>query len=314
MEFFISLMEKKHYHIVIASIVFAASTWIFVNFKDEYTVVKHVPVVLENMKEGKALKYPIPKNINIRFRGSGWSLVGLYLSPDVKYFIDLSSIVSEDFIITSRDLLEHIKLPFSFQPLEVKPDTLVLALEDYGEKRVPVFTNIMLRYKDGYGQIGSIRVMPESIIIGGSNNLIGPITLLPTVYKKFEDLNTPIDMNIQLEEPMNYSIDLLTKVVQLQIDVQPFAEKTFTGIPITATGTPPNREIIFTPPKMDIIVRGGIQQLIKLTNDDFQASISYQSLIQDSVESIVPQVVVPGEVKIINRTPAEFKFIIRKRL
>jgi len=121
-------------------------------------------------------------------------------------------------------------------------------------------------------------------------------------------------MNIQLEEPMNYSIDLLTKVVQLQIDVQPFAEKTFTGIPITATGTPPNREIIFTPPKMDIIVRGGIQQLIKLTNDDFQASISYQSLIQDSVESIVPQVVVPGEVKIINRTPAEFKFIIRKRL
>jgi hypothetical protein len=96
--------------------------------------------------------------------------------------------------------------------------------------------------------------------------------------------------------------------------VQPFAEKTFTGIPIVATAVPPNREVIFIPPRFDVIVRGGIQQLAKLTPDDFQATISYQHLIEDSIQVVVPQITVPPETKIIGQTPAQFKFIIRKKL
>src|SRR5713101_4965378 len=114
-------MENKRYHIVIASIVFAVATWVSVNLRSEYTVVRHIPVVLANVREGRALRYPVPKSITVHFRGTGWALAGLYLSPDVRYFIDGSSLGTEGFTVTGRDLLEHIKLPVNLQVIEVKP-------------------------------------------------------------------------------------------------------------------------------------------------------------------------------------------------
>src|SRR5205809_355001 len=81
------------------------------------------------------LKYPVPKSITAHFRGTGWALAALYLSPDVTYYIDGSSLGPENFTVTGRELLEHIKLPVSLQVVEVKPETLLLALDDYIEKR-----------------------------------------------------------------------------------------------------------------------------------------------------------------------------------
>ena len=307
-------MEKKRYHIIIASIIFAILIWITVNLRDEYTVVMHVPVVLNNLKEGKALKYSIPKNVSMRFKGSGWQLAGLHIFQDLKYYIDLSLLRDEDYVITGRDWMEHIKLPFSLQPIEIKPDTIILAVDNYKGKRVPILINVMITYKDGYGQVGQPNISPESLLISGSKNLLESVSYWPTTFRKLADLNVPVNIDIPLEEPANYSIDLHTKRVLLQIDVQPFAEKTFTRVPITTVGTPQNQEVVFIPPRMDIIVRGGIQQLSKLTQEDFHASVSFQSLSKDTIESIVPDVTVYSDVKIISKMPNRFKYIIRKRL
>ncbi|MBI4811045.1 MAG: hypothetical protein HY800_06330 [Ignavibacteriales bacterium] len=307
-------MEKKRYHIVIASILFASLVWVSVNLRDEYTVVKHFPVVLENLKQGKALKYPLPKNVNVRFKGTGWSLAGLYLSPDMNYVIDLKAVSEKNFILTGKDLLEHVKLPISLQPLDVKPDTMILALDDYVEKRVPIVTNIMTSFKDGYGQVGSSRIIPESVLIGGSRNLIEHLNSWSTVFSKFEVLSTSLDIELPLEETSTHSVHLFNEVVRFKINVQPFAEKVFVGIPLYVVATPKNREVILIPPKMDVMVRGGIEQLSKLTNDDFQASVNYQDLVQDSSEIVIPKLTAPPEVNILNRKPEQFQFIIRNRL
>ncbi len=314
MEFFISGMQNKRFHIILASIFFAIATWISVNLRDEYTIVRHLPVVIENMKEGKALRYPLPKFVSVRFHGTGWSLAGLYFSPDVKYFIDVSNIGSGDFIITGRDLLEHTKLPVSLQPIDVKPDTMVLALDEYREKRVPIVPRILLDYKDGYGQVGPVRVNPESTVVGGSLNLLRTIAVWYTEYRKFENLHAPISTDIPLEDPPNYSVEIFNQTAHLQVNIQPFAEKTFAGIPIIATGVPPGRDVIFIPPKMDIIVRGGIDQLAKLNPQDFSATVSYQALLQDSTGNIAPAMASPEEVKIVSQKPERFQFIIRKKL
>jgi hypothetical protein len=307
-------MEKRRYHIVIASILFALLVWISVNLRDEFTIVKQFPIVLENIREGKALKYPLPRNINVRFKGNGWSLAGLYLMPDMKYIIDLSTIGPEDFAITGRELSEHIKLPESLRPLDVIPDTMVLALDDYKEKRVPIVLNLMVSYKEGYGRVGAINIVPESVLVGGSRNLMEHISSWLTNFTRFDQLHLPIDADIRLEEPATYSLTLLNHSARLKIDVQPFAEKTFTGIPVSALSTPPNREVIFIPPRMDIIVRGGIEQLAKLSNEDFKAALNYQALVQDSVESVVPILTSPAEIKVINKKPERFQYIIRKKL
>ncbi|MBI1803124.1 MAG: hypothetical protein HY033_05260 [Ignavibacteriae bacterium] len=307
-------MEQQRYHIIVASIIFAVLAWISINMSGEYTIVKQMPVVLENMREGRALKYPVPRTVNVWFRGSGWQLAAIHLSPAVKYFIDLSSVGMDNFVITRRDLFEHVKLPIALQPIDVKPDTLILALDDYKEKHVPIATRIVLEFHEGYGQVGLMNITPDSVMIGGSPTLMAKITGWPTIYRKYNDLRASVNEEILLEEPVSYSTTVFSRAIRLQVNVQPFAEKVFTGIPIIATGTPVNREIIFIPPQMNLIVRGGIDQLAKLTDADFQATIEYQKLVDDSSEYIIPALSVPAEVKIVSRKPERLQFIIRKRL
>jgi YbbR domain-containing protein len=307
-------MENKRYHIVIASIVFAVATWFSVNLRSEFTVVQRIPVVLANVKAGKALKYPVPKNITVHFRGTGWALAALLLSPDVTYYIDGSTLGPDNFTVTGRDLLEHIKLPVSLQVVEVKPETLLLALDEYIEKRVPVLPNISTDYREGYGQVGSIRVLPESVRIGGTRKIIESVTEWPTAYRKLENLRSSVDIELPLEDPPNYSIELFRMDVRLRINVQPFAEKTLAGIRVTASGVPPGKEVIFIPSRIDLIVRGGIEQLARVSGSDFQATIEFRSLVEDSAGTVVPGITAPPDVKVISRKPDRFQFIIRKRL
>lgn len=307
-------MDKKRYHIIIASVIFAILTWLSINMRDEYTITKQIPVVLENMKEGQALKYPLPTNVNVRLRGNGWQLAGLYLSPDVKYFIDVSSIGEDKFIITGHDLLEHIKLPVALQPIDVKPDTLTLGLDEYGEKEVPVETRIVLEFRDGYGQVGPMQLLPESLRIGGSQTILANISGWPTEYRKFDNLHSPLDVDIPLETPSTHSIELFTSSTHLRLNVQPFAEKSLSGIAISCQDVPLNREVIFIPPKVDLIARGGIDQLARLTDTDFQPTVPYGDLVQDTVTSVVPHLNEIDGVKIVSIKPEHVRFIIRKKL
>ena len=85
-------MENKRYHIVIAAILFAILTWVSANMRYEYTIVRMIPVILENGREGQTLKYPVPRNMTVRFHGNGWMLAALWFTPDMKYYVDLSSL------------------------------------------------------------------------------------------------------------------------------------------------------------------------------------------------------------------------------
>lgn len=307
-------MGQKRYHIVIASFIFALLTWVSVNMTYDYVVMKNIPVVLSNMSQGRALKYPVPRTIAVWFKSNGWLLTRLYLTPGIQYNIDASSLTNDDYVITGRDLLEHIKPPFTLQLVNVKPETLLLALDVYEEKNVPIQSHIALTFREGYGQVGYPQIFPESVLISGSKHVLQNVNEWSTVYQKINELREPVDTEIKMEEPTHLSLEINPPMINYKVNVQPFAEKVFSGIALTVVGTPSNREVIFIPPKMEITARGGIDQLARLINTDFQATVNYDLLIQPSVEEVQPVLIAPEEVKIVNRKPERFQFIIRKRL
>lgn len=307
-------MQNKRYHIIIASVIFAVLMWISINMGYEYTVVKYVPVVLENMREEQTLKYPVPKTLTVRFRGTGWQLANIYLSPNVKYYIDGQSLTTREFTVTAKDLPEHVKLPLSVQTLDVSPDTMTLALDDYLEKRVPIESSISINPKDGFGQVGAVRITPESVVVSGGKTMLEAIDHWQTERRRYDNQRSAIDEDVPLEDPLYYSIDIYPQSVRVQADIQHFAEKTFSGVPLSTAAVPSNREVIFIPPKMDVIVRGGIDQLSKLSNNDFQATVDYSALMADSSGIAVPVLSAPQTIKVIRRMPEQFQFIIRKKL
>jgi YbbR domain-containing protein len=190
----------------------------------------------------------------------------------------------------------------------------LLALDDYVEKRVPVVPRMVVSFHQGYGQVGPVRVTPESVIVGGAKLILERLTAWHTEYEKFSSLQSSVDVTLALEEPETFSFNVPPQPVRVRINVQPYAEKVFPGIPVTATATPPYREVIFIPPRMDLVVRGGIEQLTKLSSNDFSASVNYENLAQDSSEEVAPVLGCPPEVIVIGRKPERFQYIIRRKL
>jgi hypothetical protein len=307
-------MANKRYHIVIASIVFAIGLWFAINLGYEYDVEKSIPVVLDNTKVGLALKHPVPKFMLVRFRATGWQLAGVYFSPDVKYYIDMAALGPKDYIVSAKDLPEHVTLPPTVQVVTVRPDTLILAVDQFKEKRVPVAPQVALICAEGFGQIGTMHFTPDTVSISGASNVIQGISEWSTEYRRFDNLRAPVDEDISMYDPANFSIDVYPRTVHFHMDVEAFAEKTLSGIPVSAVAVPPNREVIFIPPRVELIVRGGIDQLAKISPADIQATSDYNVLVADTSGLTTPSYFTTADVKIIRRSPEKIQYVIRKKL
>jgi hypothetical protein len=98
----------------------------------------------------------------------------------------------------------------------------------------------------------------------------------------------------------------------VHINVQPYAEKVFSGLTIELRTPPQNREVILLPPRIDIVVRGGIRQLASLTNEDFQPIVEYRVVAEDTTGRVEPVVIAPPGIQVVSKKPEKVQYIVRR--
>ncbi len=307
-------MHSRSYHIVAISVLFALLLWFSINMGEEYQVALQVPLVVENVPAGKAFKHSIPKSLSVKMRGTGWRLASLLFSRESQCILDFASLGKSNAIVTDKELADYLTLSGGIKPVDVNPDTLILDLDQYGEEKVPVIPNVVLEFHENYGLAGEVSVKPESVVVGGAQSILQGVHYWQTVRQTFADLRESFTVELPLVEPTDYSLQLFQKNVQFSANVQPFAEKTFLDIPIKVVSPPPHGEVIFIPPKIDIVARGAIDELAALSNVDFRFSVDYQSLAGDTTGFVQPHFEYPSGVRIIAKRPERLQYIVRKRL
>ncbi|MEK9136589.1 MAG: hypothetical protein AAB393_05655, partial [Bacteroidota bacterium] len=117
-----------------------------------------------------------------------------------------------------------------------------------------------------------------------------------------------------LADSASHYLTLSPPTVHVHIDVQQYAEKTIAGLPVEARSVPQNKEVILIPPKIDVVVRGGVDQLATLSNDSFHTSVDYNVIVADSTGYTDATIVAPKGVQLVARKPERMQFIIRSRL
>ena len=264
-------MKNKNLHIAIFSTLFAAALWLSINMGYEYQTVVSVPLVLENIKPNRALAKPVPPIVNVKVHASGWQLVGLYFAPNVRYVLDISDISNRFNFVTSKDIGERLKLPQGIQTVDIKPDTIMVVLDDKVKKTVPVEPVVAMTFREGYGVVGDIESIPDSITLTGAKDLLDKIDRWQTDPLVFSGLKSDVNARVGVSDTMSFSITPSPAAVTVQIDVQPIAEKSFKGIPVEVNQVPGNRLVVLIPPKIDIIVRGGIEQVAAVEQKDFSS-------------------------------------------
>jgi hypothetical protein len=307
-------MNNKRLQISIATTLFAILLWISVNLSYQYQTTISVPLILENLPQYKAMKTPIPRSLQLKLRGDGWRLAALQWGTDHRCILDLNSLPPHQRFLTLNEIADRLSIPFGIQPIDMKPESLFIAYDTFLQRKVPVHVLDAVSFHEGYGQVGPPAILPESVTVGGAASVVEAVNGWDVSKGELENLRSTFDGDVPLSDTSMYLLSLSPNRVHVRINVQPFAEKTFSGLPVEILAAPPNREVILIPPKIDLVVRGGIDQLSSLGTTDFRASIDYAATLSDSGGYLTPDIINPPAVQVVSKRPERLQYFVRKRL
>ena len=307
-------MKPRRLHIVFATTLLGVFLWLSVNLREQYQITIEAPLTIDGIPEGMAVRTPVPACLQLRFRGDGWRLATLLIGSVPHLHIPLSSLDPENPSISLNDVLDRIALARGVQLIDINPDTVSVVLDRKGEKTVAVIPDVTLSFRDGYGQVGPMIVSPESITVYGATTVLGQISAWHTAAVRFDDLKNPLEEDVLMAKSSDHLLDCSPVSVKIRVNIQPFAEKVFSGLPVEIRALPPNRDVILIPPKVEIVARGGIRQLAGVLPVDFQVSVDYTNILNDTTGFIDPTVTSPSGVQVVAQRPERLQYIVRKRL
>jgi hypothetical protein len=312
-------MKPKRLQIILATTLFALLLWASVNLGGQHQLTMSVPVEVSPVPEGVALRSPIPEAIDLSLRGGGWALADLLWRSKPRYYLNLAEVAGfRDLhmqrVITARDIQRHLQLPATVELIDVKPESLFVAFEPAGRKRVPLVFKANMTFAEGFGLAGQPVIRPETILVSGAASVLDSITSWRLKDTMFQQLRAPVEVMLAPEEGFPFALSFTPRRVLVRLNVEPFAEKSFSNILVEVRSVPPNREVILIPPRIEIVLRGGINRLAAIVASDCRAYLHYEEVESDTSGSLVPVIEIPRGVTLISKRPERLEYVVRRRL
>lgn len=307
-------MSFKGMHVVILSVLFGILVWFSVAISDEYQVTVQAPLRIDQVPTGRAISSSIPPVITLKLHGNGWQMATALWTSDLTLKFPAQAFTGGKRIITLVDVAEQLSSKIGVQLISMSPESVYVAFGREAAKTVPVTLDCELAFRDGYGQVGQTTVLPDSVTILGAEDVLQTIDRWNTVHEIFDNLRAPLEADLALAAPGSRLVQLSAKQVHITVDVEPFAEKTVSGLMVEVRSVEPSREVILIPPKIDVVIRGGIRQLSTISAEDFHVSVDYRAVVADSSGYVDADIVAPPGVQVVARKPDHLQYVVRRRL
>jgi hypothetical protein len=94
--------------------------------------------------------------------------------------------------------------------------------------------------------------------------------------------------------------------------VQKIVERSFDGIVVETRNVPSFRELVLYPAKINVVLKGGISRLGKLTNDSLKAYVDFWTALKEENKTIEPQVECPQFTDYVGAQPKKLEYIIKR--
>ena len=287
------------------SFVIAFIFWFFIKSEDTYSVTTSIPLVARNLQEQKTYKEEVPESIIVTLKGSGRAFIWLRFFDnfyeDYKAVIDLSSIADEyNFELDQyyKNNPEKIVLPESLE-LEfvevISPKSIKINLDQYLVKKVPIKSEIIVSTAPGYIQVGKEVFFPDSISIGGPQEIVDNINFVRTQKDTLEDLISSIDSEFLIINP-DRVVDFDPKKVKGFINIQPISETIVTGIAVKLINKPNDINVFVNPATVSLTIVGGLDQIASIVSTDIEVLINFEKSWSADKQFYSPEVRIPDSI------------------
>lgn len=299
---------------LLMSFLLAIGLWIYVSMNSQYTTIVDLPLFV-NLPENRAIETPIPQTIRAQVRGAGWQLFNLNFSFPPRCVVTISEEMLQHgqttFKLTRKVLEQGIQLPAKVEPLGFIPDTLAFLVGTVSRKRVPIYPVLDITLQKGFINTGIPHVEPDSVDIMGNRNILEHVDFWKTEPITLEDLYKPASITARLSDSLGNIVQLSRSVVSVYLDVQQIAEMTFNNVPVELLSAPANNNILLQPSTISLTVRGGINQISILNQNDIKVYVDYADIVQNTTGILTPRVTLPADISVLNMGPPRIRYVRR---
>jgi YbbR domain-containing protein len=303
---------NKNFRIFLLSFFFATALWLYISLNLSYSLDVSIPFEIQTTKS-QALTEEVPNTIDVKVKGKGWDLLNILISKDLKYSLDISKLKKDSKIITEQFVNERLNLQQNVSILEINPDTISINFDKVFEKLVPLKNNIVLNLKEGYSIVGNPVLIPDSVKIQGVSYLLNKIKFIPTEVKVINNVNSDIQGVVNIKDTLSSLIKVDLKQVNFRYRIQLSAEKNIDDIMINVLNVPQDKEVLLIPPKLNISLRGGVEQLSQITPADVIVNIEFGKIENDTLGFVIPDLIIPDETSLLKTEPQKLQYIIKNK-
>jgi len=301
-------MSKK-LNIFIASMIFSIILWGSISLSDSYYTNIEVKLSLINFPDGYTTGSNIPENIKLRVRGQGWRLVSINVGPETEFRVSVGGDSGKQHISLYNYLESNRWLLSDVDIINIYPDSLSFFVERKITRKLPVVSGLNLDFKAGYDLASEIILLPDSVIVQGPLSYLKSINEIKTEDKSLVSLDSKTITEVNLEKLTGFEYS--TNLIEATLDVQRIVDKQFENIPVDVIDLPSGKEVVLLPNKISVNLRGGIEILGKLKEEQLRVYVKYKTLVDDTTGSVVPEIILPKNISLQFTNPNRLRYVIR---
>lgn len=303
---------RKNIAILLNTFVFSSLLWIYVNLNLTYTYEVTVPLNVRSAKS-QGVSSELPSSLDVVFKGKGWSLIKLLIIDKPQYYLDLTSFKKDLKVDLMQNTSDALNLPADVYVLNVNPGYIDVTFDNIITKMVKVKNNTSVQARDGFTVIGGVIIRPDSVKLTGAGSLLSKIKFVQTDFISFKDVNSNISRDVRLIDSLGNQVKIEPMEVNVSYKVELSAEKTFDDIDVNVYGMPADKEVLIIPPKISVTLRGGVEELSKLTSKDLNIGIKYNQIESDDKGEVEPTIEISDTFTLIKVQPQRFQYIIKNK-
>jgi hypothetical protein len=294
---------------VLVSIVVAFVLWFTFSMRESYSVVIEMPLVIENLPEGRALSALPPRQARVTVQGEGWELLKLSRrTPSLE-------VSAQDATVDIYGAAtESNRLPPGVAVQSVLPTTLDLSLEPRITRALPIRLRADIAAAPLFDILSPPTISPDTVVVTGARSIVNGLENWPTERVVWDDLKENINGTVPLSDTLAGLVATSVRGVEVTVPVALFTEAERT-LEVRTEGAPPGADPIrLIPSTVNVTYRIPMDDYeASLETDRFYAFVPYATAINDTTGTVQPIVQLPENLSVrdVRFEPRRLQYRIR---
>jgi len=195
--------------------------WIFNAFNKNYSTNVRFPILFEFDGEKYAPAEHLPKSVNLNVSGNGWDLFRRHLGVKVPPIIiplerakEIKKIVGSTLPPMLATQVGNLKINY------VVTDTLYLQIDERDSHRYKLVADISgVTFRDGYGRISPVVVLPDSIELNGPQSRLHALDDSIVLVLTDKNISENFRTEAEVEFPGSEFVKRNPPIVQIMFEV-----------------------------------------------------------------------------------------------